>query len=97
MTFEICYDNIYLEVQKQEQNIEKGSEKMSNIVFKRDKLKGRIIEKFGSQKNFAIAVHLTQSALSQRLNNVTDLTNKEIQLWASLLDIEDINSYFFEN
>jgi len=69
---------------------------MGNIVFKRDKLKGRIIEKYGSQKAFALAVHLSQPALSARLNNITDLTNKEIQLWSSLLNIEDINSYFFE-
>lgn len=61
------------------------------------KLKGRIIEKFGSQNNFAAALGISTVALSRKLNCVTGFSQKDILEWAKLLEIErdDYGAYFF--
>lgn len=66
------------------------------IVFDRNKLKGRIKEIFSTQQNFAKAVNMSVPAVSARLNNETELSNREIRIWAEKLDVlEEIPSYFF--
>ena len=66
------------------------------IVFDRNKLKGRIKEVFSTQQNFAKAVGMSESSVSSRLNNETELSNKEIGIWAEKLGIlENILEYFF--
>ena len=66
------------------------------IVFDRNKLKGRIKEVFSTQQNFAKAVGMSESSVSSRLNNETELSNKEIRIWAEKLGIlENILEYFF--
>lgn len=66
------------------------------IVFDRNKLKGKIKEVFSTQQNFAKAVGMSESSVSSRLNNETELSNKEIRVWAEKLGIlENILEYFF--
>lgn len=68
----------------------------AEIVFDRNKLKGKIKEVFSTQQNFAKAVGMSESSISSRLNNETELSNKEIRVWAEKLDIlENISEYFF--
>ena len=61
------------------------------------KLKGRIIEKFGSQKNFAARIGMSQQALSRKMNCETGFTQADIVKWAEILDIkrDDYGAYFF--
>lgn len=66
-------------------------------LYDTSKLRGRIIEKFGSQNDFADAAHCSTSFLSQYLNGKTFLTQQVMDNWIRLLEIEDcdIRAYFF--
>ena len=70
---------------------------MSKTFFDYSKLKGRIVEVFGSQKAFTKAFGVTESTLSQKLNGRTYFMQTEIFKIAKLLQIspEDISAYFF--
>lgn len=67
------------------------------IIFDYSKLKGRIIEKFGTQGKFAAANQLSDRSISLKLNNGIGLSQEEILKWCSMLDIEsvEIPTYFF--
>lgn len=62
-----------------------------------NKLKGRIIEVFGTQGAFAEALGVQQRTVSWKLKNKRELTRAEIERWCELLKIEreDIADYFF--
>lgn len=61
------------------------------------KLKGRIIEIFGSQEAFANEMGISKSGMSMRLNNKVKWTLEEVYKAKNLLQIEDaeISAYFF--
>lgn len=61
------------------------------------KLRGRIVEKFGSQNAFASAVKRSISFVSQYLNGHISLDQETIDNWSEALDIavEDIPTFFF--
>ena len=63
----------------------------------RNKLRGRIIEKYGKQGKFAEALGIEENTLSYKLREKRELTRSEIKRWCELLDIadEDIPAYFF--
>ena len=67
-------------------------------MFDFSKLRGRIVEKFGTCAAFAAAVGLPESAISNRLNNRVQIDAEEILLWSrpEILDIpaEEIHVYF---
>lgn len=67
------------------------------MAYDYSKLRGRIKEKFGTQENFATALKLSATALSQRLNNISKFTQDEIVLACQLLQIRDADAfdYFF--
>ncbi|MBR1737563.1 MAG: DUF739 family protein [Firmicutes bacterium] len=61
------------------------------------KLKGRIIERFGSQKDFAKAMELSERSLSIKMNNEAAWKQSEILKAVQLLGISEseIAQYFF--
>lgn len=65
--------------------------------FKYAKLRGRIIEKFGTNGAFSVALGISQNSLSLKLNNKTGFSQKDIVEWCDLLDIDlsDIGEYFY--
>ena len=67
------------------------------MAYKTDKLKARIIEKYGNQKNFAEAMKMEESTLSRYLAG-KDWKGATMMKAIELLEIplEEINSYFFE-
>lgn len=67
------------------------------VEFDYSKLKGRIVEKFGSRSAFANAVTMNPEQLSRRLNNRTPIKGEEVILFADVLEIDeaDLCSYFF--
>lgn len=67
------------------------------MKFNYSKLKGRIIEKFGKQENFAKAFGVSTATISNKLNNKTYWDNPEIAKAVELLEIspDEINDYFF--
>ena len=61
------------------------------------KLKGRIIEKYGSHKNFAKALGKSTNSVSRKLNCKTGFSQKDIVEWSRLLQIDksEYSEYFF--
>ena len=60
-------------------------------------LKSRIIQVYGSQKEFAKALRINESTLSKKMNGVSFFDQNEIDSAVSLLGIprEEIVKYFF--
>lgn len=61
------------------------------------KLRGRIIEKFGTIGNFADKLGVTIQAVSAKLRGEVSITPANIIKWSELLDIDksEIGVYFF--
>ena len=66
-------------------------------MFETAKLRGRIIEKYGSQGKFADTVGCSLSFLSQYLNGKKKLDQPTMDKWIDALDLgnDDIHDYFF--
>lgn len=66
------------------------------MAFDFSKLRGRIVEKYGSCARFATAMGHSKVWLSSRLNNIVPWRAEEIREAAALLDIapEEIQAYF---
>lgn len=65
--------------------------------FDYSKLKGKIKEVYSTQNNFAKAIGIGRTALSQRLNNHSEFSQIEIYKACEVLGIKfnKINEYFF--
>lgn len=66
-------------------------------MFDTSKLRGRIVEKFGTIGAFAKAVNNSPSFVSQYLNGHKFLDQRTLIKWADLLEIPngEIDLYFF--
>lgn len=62
-----------------------------------DKLRGRIIEKYGSQEKYAEKLGISTNSLSKKMTGKTGFSQKDIIQWAELLEIDrsDYSDYFF--
>lgn len=62
-----------------------------------DKLRGRIIEKYGSQEKYAEVLGISTNSLSKKMTGKTGFSQKDITLWSKLLEINkaDYGEYFF--
>lgn len=60
------------------------------------KLRGKIKEVCNTQANFAAAIGLGRTSLNQRLNNILDFSQSEMEKTAEVLGFrkEDIPTYF---
>ena len=67
------------------------------MAFDYRKLKGRIIEKYGSQLNFADAYGISENTPSLKMRNKVRFTSDDIIAISDMLDIpeNEIGSYFF--
>lgn len=67
------------------------------MAFDYSKLRGRIVEKCGTQEKFANATELSGRSLSLKLNNKITWRDEDIAKALKLLDIPDgeIKAYFF--
>lgn len=61
------------------------------------KLRGRIVEYYGNQSNFAESMHLSKVSLNKKLNNKVKFTQDEIRSMIKKLNINytEIYDYFF--
>lgn len=66
-------------------------------MFDYSKLRGRIKEIYGTQEKFAEKLGISKSAMSQRLNNITEFSQEEMYLSCELLRVSrsEIPEYFF--
>lgn len=67
------------------------------MTYNYNKLKGKITEKFGTQKEFAKAMKITENSISRKLQNQSEWTQAEMDKGMMLLDIPfaEIGDYFF--
>lgn len=63
-----------------------------------DKLKGKIKEILGTQAKLAERLNVDETTISNKLNNNTYFTQKEILKICSILEIniKDVSEYFFK-
>ena len=67
------------------------------MAFNYQKLRGRMVEKYGSQTEFAKAFGVSENTMSQKMNNKTRFTSDDIIKIADMLEIDqnDVGEYFF--
>lgn len=52
------------------------------------KLRGRIIEKYGTMAAFAEEIGISQNSLSKKMTGKTGFSQEDIERWSLLLDIQ---------
>lgn len=67
------------------------------VVFEYSKLRGRIVEKYGTIEAFSESAGLSIISISKKLNNKVGISREDIIKWSELLDIqmEEYGAYFF--
>lgn len=62
-------------------------------------LKGRIVQKFGTQGDFAKALGKTEQTVTAKLNGRSQFSQNDIVDWCNALEIDaqSIGEYFFAN
>jgi transcriptional regulator with XRE-family HTH domain len=68
------------------------------MTFIYNKLRGRIVEIFGTQKKFADALGISDATVASRLSGRLKFSQDEIIAWCNALKIEanEIGVYFFD-
>ena len=61
------------------------------------KLRGRIVEKYGSQMEFASEIGKTEQTVTAKLNGKSKFTLDDIMEWSKALELSeaDVGTYFF--
>lgn len=61
------------------------------------KLKGRIIEKYGTQEEFCKKIGISKTAMSNKMTGKTGFSQKDIMRWCAMLDIDlnDVGIFFY--
>lgn len=74
----------------------KGGDEMK-LTFDYSKLRGRVIEKYGTCSKFASALGVDHKTVSMFLNRKRVFKDTEIVEWITLLDLKrsEIPAYFF--
>lgn len=70
---------------------------MCASIYDYSKLKGKIREIFGTQELFAAAIGLSAVSVSNKLNNIVDWKQEEMEKSVEVLKIphSDLHIYFF--
>lgn len=70
---------------------------MVRVEYDYAKLRGRIVEKFGSVRSFAEKINVANSTICAKLKGKKTITKADVITWSHYLDIEidDIGVYFF--
>ena len=66
--------------------------------FKYAKLRGRIVQEYGTLGKFAAVLEIAPMTVTRKLNGHTSFTREDMIRWAVALDItrDELCSYFFE-
>ena len=67
------------------------------MSYSYNKLRGRIVERFGTQEEFARNLGISKNSLSLKMNGKTSFSQADVIKWSELLDIDtnEIGQYFF--
>lgn len=66
-------------------------------MFNYNKLRGKIVEKYGTLSNFADSIGKAVAWVSAKLNSGTGFSAAEVTTWCKALEIEksEVGIYFF--
>lgn len=69
------------------------------MSLKYAKLRGRIVEKFGTQDDFRKQIGISKTAMSNKMTGKTGFSQNDIIKWCELLsiDMQNVSEYFFAN
>lgn len=75
----------------------RGERRGDKMGYSYDKLRGKIIEKYGSQEKYAEVLGISTNSLSKKMTGKTGFSQKDIVVWSELLEIDksDYSEYFF--
>lgn len=67
------------------------------MAYTYNKLRGRIVEKYGSLTAFCEHLTISMNSLSKKMTGKTGFSQEDIEKWAELLDISpaEYAQYFF--
>ena len=67
------------------------------MPYSYNKLRGRIVEMYGTQERFAEALGMTKQGLSLKMTGKTEFSPRDMNRWCELVNIpkEQIVDYFF--
>ncbi len=67
------------------------------MSYSYNKLKGKIVELYGTQGNLAKKIGISKNSMSKKLTGKTEFSQSDIEQWAGLLNIErkDYGEFFF--
>lgn len=67
------------------------------MPYSYNKLRGRIVEKYGTQEKFAEALDVSKQMVSMKMTGKSSFSQKDILTWCDLLSIQhdQISDYFF--
>lgn len=68
---------------------------MEELHYK--KLRGRIIEKYGTQEKFGEEIGISKTSLSKKMTGKSGFSQKDIIRWCELLDIDlkNVGEFFY--
>ena len=66
-------------------------------TFDYRKLRGRIVEMYGTQNEFFEHLNISKTALSKKMQNKSGFSQDDVVEWCNLLDIDlkDVGSFFY--
>lgn len=69
------------------------------MSLKYAKLRGRIVEKYGTQDEFRKKIGISKTAMSKKMTGKTGFSQNDIVKWCELLsiDLQNVSDYFFAN
>ena len=75
----------------------KGDVRHMEMGFKYAKLRGRIVEKYGTIDSFGDKLNISKTQLSKKMNGKAGFSQADIIQWSNLLDIDlcDVGSFFY--
>ena len=67
------------------------------MAYSYNKVKGRIVELYGTQGNLAKKLGISKNSMSKKLTGKTEFSQSDIEKWAGFLNIErkDYGEFFF--
>lgn len=67
------------------------------MSFDYSKLRGRIVEKFGTMSAFAEYIGISEVALSRKLNNKIAMSREDMIAWSTALDVslDEYGAFYF--
>ena len=66
-------------------------------MYDYNKLRGRIVEKYGSAQKFSEAIGLSNVTISRKLMGLSEFSQSDIEKWSQFLEInsKDYASFYF--